>query len=190
MQRTRLSRADGPVKLTVHVRKRRRHVLLSYSLFVRLATCRRYSLQLTAEVFRPDRSDGAARGTPGRNGRSSSQLVALAFSARHDRLPGSRPDARSCPEGLTRIRTAPPCPSLSVASGSSLSVSQESPRSRRLVARSPGRELFVIDRPVTAHELRRHDALTGCPFRQSTSVDEHPPNANSVRARVPHEPQL
>jgi hypothetical protein len=47
-------------------------------------TSRRYLLQLTAEVFRLDRSDGAARRTPGRNGRSSSQLVALAFSDRHD----------------------------------------------------------------------------------------------------------
>jgi len=51
---------------------------------------RRYSLQLTAKVFRLDRSEGAALGTPGRNGRSSCELVALAFSDRHDRLPGSR----------------------------------------------------------------------------------------------------
>jgi hypothetical protein len=39
---------------------------LLYSLFVRLATCRRYSLQLTAEVFCLDRSDGATRGTAAR----------------------------------------------------------------------------------------------------------------------------
>ncbi len=43
----------------------------------------RYSLQLTAaKVFRLDRSDGAARGRPGRNGRSSCELVAPPFSHR------------------------------------------------------------------------------------------------------------
>jgi hypothetical protein len=54
----------------------------------------RCSLQLTAKVFRLDRSDGAARGTPG-NGRSSYELVALAFSHRHDRLPGLGAGGRS-----------------------------------------------------------------------------------------------